>query len=68
MDYEHPPSVGTRISPILFMESDSLRLGMTTMFGSGSTKDGDCCDYICTHVDDFMIIGKDLKAIMEILD
>ncbi len=30
-------------------------------------EDGDCYDYICTHVDDFMIVGKDPQAIMDMI-
>ena len=30
-------------------------------------EDGDCYDYICKHVDDFMIVGKDPKAIMDMI-
>ena len=28
-------------------------------------EDGDCYDYVCTHVDDFMIVGKNPQAIMD---
>ena len=30
-------------------------------------KDGNCYDYICMHVDDFMIGRKDPKAITEVI-
>ena len=30
-------------------------------------KDGICYDYICTHVDDFMIVGTDPTAIMDMI-
>ena len=30
-------------------------------------KDGNCYDYICTHVDDFMIVGTDPTAIMKMI-
>ena len=30
-------------------------------------KDGECYDYVCTHVDDFMIVGKDPQAVMDLI-
>ncbi len=30
-------------------------------------EDGDCYDYVCTHVDDFMIVGKDPQAVMDLI-
>jgi hypothetical protein len=28
---------------------------------------GDCYDYVCTHVDDFMIVGRDPQAVMDMI-
>jgi hypothetical protein len=30
-------------------------------------EEGTCYDYVCTHVDDFMIVGKDPNAIMDMI-
>ncbi len=30
-------------------------------------EDGDCYDYVCAHADDFMIVGKNPKAMMDMM-
>ncbi len=65
MDCAQVPKDGTHISPILFGASLSSRQRFDNDVWIRLNVNGDVYDYLCTHVEDFMICAKDAKTIMD---